>query len=129
MTDSRLWTYLDRCLRIKGWKPADLARATGISESRFSNWKNHGTPPKFDSVLAVAVALGEPLGKVLVEAEMITDEQARQILAAYTVRELCAEIATRFEDLTAEVQACDVIEHTFDSTSHLLQMADKSDGE
>jgi transcriptional regulator with XRE-family HTH domain len=114
MTDSRLWTFLDERLRAKGWKPADLARASGVSESRFSNWKNHGTPPTFASVLAITLALGEPLGKVLVEAEMITEEQRRQLLAAYTTRELCVEIATRFDDLSGKVPACAVIEHTFD---------------
>jgi transcriptional regulator with XRE-family HTH domain len=114
MADSRLWTFLDRCLRIKGWKPADLARASGVSESRFSNWKNHGTPPTFASVLAVAKALGEPLGRVLVEAELITEQEAREILAGYTTRELCAEITARFDDLAAKVATCNVIEHTFE---------------
>jgi transcriptional regulator with XRE-family HTH domain len=114
MTDSRLWTFLDGCLRAKGWKPADLARASGVSESRFSNWKNHGTPPNFDSVLAVTKALGEPLGRVLAEAELITEQDARQILAGYTTRELCAEIASRFDDLTVKIHACNVTEHTFE---------------
>lgn len=129
MADSRLWTYLDRCLRAKGWKPADLARASRVSESRFSNWKNHGTPPNFESVLAVAKALGEPLGRVLVEAELITQQEARQILAGYTTRELCAEIATRFDDLNAKIHACDVTEHTFESMKRLIPMADSPDGE
>jgi transcriptional regulator with XRE-family HTH domain len=128
MADSRLWTFLDERLRAKGWRPADLARASGVSESRISAWKNQGTPPTFASVLAVAKALDEPLVRVLVEAGMITKEEARQILAAYSTRELCAEIATRFDDLAAKVNSHDVTERTFESTSCLDQMADRTEG-
>lgn len=129
MRDSRLWTFLDERLQAKGWKPADLARASGVSESRISAWKNHGTPPNFASVLAVAKALDEPLVRVLVEAGMITKDEARQILAAYSTRELCAEIVARSDDLDAKINTRSVTEHTFESTSCLAQMADRSDGE
>jgi transcriptional regulator with XRE-family HTH domain len=114
MSDSRLWTFLAGRLRAKGWKPADLARASGVSESRISAWKNHGTPPNFASVLAVARALDEPLMRVLVEAELITEQETSRSLAIFTVRELCAEIATRFEGLTEGAGAENVTERTFD---------------
>lgn len=69
------------------------------------------------------------LVRVLAEAEMITDREARQPLAAYTIRELCVEITTRFDDLATLVPDVDVIEHTFESTSLLARVADRSDAE
>jgi transcriptional regulator with XRE-family HTH domain len=129
MPDSRLWTFIDERLRSRGWKPADLARASGVSESRLSAWRNRGTPPNIANARAVAEALGESLVRVLAEAEMITDREARQPLAAYTTRELCVEIATRFDDLSAKVPADAVIERTFESTNRLVQVVDNSDTE
>jgi transcriptional regulator with XRE-family HTH domain len=129
MPHSRLWTFIDARLRSKGWKPADLSRASGVSESRLSAWRNQGTPPTIANARAVAEALGVSLVRVLAEAEMITDREARQPLAAYTIRELCVEITTRFDDLATLVPDVDVIEHTFESTSLLARVADRSDAE
>ena len=128
MPDSRLWTFIDERLRSRGWKPADLARASGVSESRLSAWRNRGTPPSIANARAVAEALGESLVRVLAEAEMITDREARQPLAAYTTRELCAEIATRFDDLAAKINGFGVTERTFETTSRIVRMGDRADG-
>lgn len=100
MTDSPWWGFLDARLRERGWKPADLSRASGVSEGRISEWKNRGAPPTIANARAVAAALSQPLLDVLVEAGLLTRGEARQSLSAYTTRELCSEIAERYETLS-----------------------------
>jgi transcriptional regulator with XRE-family HTH domain len=112
MPDSRLWTFIDERLRAKGWRPADLARASKVSESRLSAWRNQGAEPTIANARAVAEALNEPLVCVLVAAGVLTDDEARHTLSTYTLRELHAEIESRFERLIEKVPGERVTHHT-----------------
>lgn len=87
---------LDACLQAKCWTPRQLARASGVSESRVSAWKNQGVEPKITSARAAVEALGVPLVSFLVGAGVLTEEEeARPGLAAYSGRELLSEIERR----------------------------------
>lgn len=66
-------TELDR----RGWVPADLARAAGISHTRLTRWRE-GQAPSVDAARAVATAFGVPLLTVLVAAGLLTAEEAGQ---------------------------------------------------
>lgn len=55
-------------LQERGLRPADLARASGLTASRISNWKAGKIRPTTESCIAVADALGIPREEVLAEA-------------------------------------------------------------
>jgi transcriptional regulator with XRE-family HTH domain len=94
--------YLDACLQAKCWTPRQLARSSGVSESRVSAWKNQGVEPKIASARAAAKALGVPLVSFLVGAGVLTEEEARPGLAAYSGRELLSEIERRINACEAQ---------------------------
>lgn len=57
--------WLDVQLARKGWKPADLARATGIYPSTISKYRNGVQVPHAEQARLLADALGVPLETVL----------------------------------------------------------------
>ncbi|WP_073846188.1 helix-turn-helix domain-containing protein [Amycolatopsis sp. CB00013] len=124
MSDGQWWTYLQAQLEQRGWKPAHLARAAGVSESRISDWRNRGSPPTIPNARAVAQALGEPLVPLLVGAGLLKPSEARQSLAAYSVHELLDEIDTRFGELASRVPDVNVKHPTFDRGNPLQLVAD-----
>ncbi|MBB5853947.1 helix-turn-helix domain-containing protein [Amycolatopsis umgeniensis] len=121
MADGQWWTYLQGQLEQRGWKPAHLARAAGVSESRISDWRNRGSPPTIPNARAVAEALGEPLVPLLVGAGLLAPGEARQSLAAYSVRELLDEIDARFREVTPLVPDLGV-KHPTSSRGNPLQL-------
>ncbi|MET8846648.1 helix-turn-helix transcriptional regulator [Amycolatopsis sp. NPDC004625] len=129
MSDGQWWTYLQAQLEQRGWKPAHLARAAGVSESRISDWRNRGSPPTISNARAVAAALGEPLVPLLVGAGLLMPAEARQSLAAYSVHELLDEIGARYEDITRLVPDSGVKHPTFDGGNPLQLVADSPSGE
>jgi transcriptional regulator with XRE-family HTH domain len=98
-------------------RPADLTRASGVSEGRISAWRNRGTEPTIANARALAEALDAPLVCVLVEAGMFTEQEARHALSSYSVRELHAEIESRFEQLIEKVPVEAVRHHTLEQAS------------
>ncbi|WP_410652075.1 helix-turn-helix domain-containing protein [Amycolatopsis sp. cmx-4-54] len=93
--------YLQGLLDERGWKKADLARASGIAESRLSRWMTGGAP-SVDNARAVAEAFGRSLLEVLVAAGIITPEESRAKtvhldVTKLTNRELVAEMERRLE--------------------------------
>ncbi len=50
-----------RILHIKGLKHADVARATGIHPSTFSDWKKGKSSPKIDKLQKIADFFGVPI--------------------------------------------------------------------
>ncbi|MEV7092798.1 helix-turn-helix transcriptional regulator [Amycolatopsis sp. NPDC051045] len=124
MADGQWWAYLQAQLEQRGWKPAQLARASGVSESRISDWRKRGSPPTIPNARAVAKALGEPLVPLLVGAGLLEPAEARQSLSAYSVRELLDEIDARFGDLTSRVPDVHVNKATFERGNPLQLVAD-----
>lgn len=124
MADGQWWAYLQAQLEQRGWKPAQLARAAGVSESRISDWRKRGSPPTIPNARAVAEALGEPLVPLLVGAGLLQPREARQSLSVYSVRELLDEIGARFGDLTSQVPDVHVNKTTFDRGNSLQLVAD-----
>jgi transcriptional regulator with XRE-family HTH domain len=124
MADGQWWAYLQAQLEQRGWKPAQLARASGVSESRISDWRKRGSPPTIPNARAVAEALGEPLVPLLVGAGLLEPAEARQSLSAYSVRELLDEIDARFGDLTSRVPDVHVNKATSDRGNPLQLVAD-----
>ncbi|MFB9929166.1 helix-turn-helix domain-containing protein [Amycolatopsis halotolerans] len=129
MADGQWWTYLQAQLDRRGWKPVHLSRAAGVSESRISDWRNRGSPPTIGNARAVAEALDEPLVPLLVGAGLLTVEESRQGLAAYSVRELLDEIDIRFKRVTSEVPRSPVKHPTSTPGNSLHLVADSPDVE
>lgn len=103
MTNRRWWAWLEGQLEELGWSRADLARAADVSQGRIAGWKDAGIAPSIDNARAVAHALGVPLLTVLVEAEILTSEEARQrtdrtvSIQDFTTRQLLRELERRLE--------------------------------
>lgn len=57
--------WLDRELAKKGWKPADIARSSGIYPSTISKYRNGVQVPHEQQARQLAEALGVPLSEVL----------------------------------------------------------------
>lgn len=57
--------WLDRELAKKGWKPADIARQSGIYPSTISKYRNGVQVPHEHQARQLAEALGVPLSEVL----------------------------------------------------------------
>lgn len=51
----------------KGFKDSDVAKATGIYQSTFTDWKNGKSTPKIDKLLKVANFFGVPIDVFLKE--------------------------------------------------------------
>lgn len=115
-------------MQAKGWNAAQLARASGVAESRLSAWRRGG-PPTVANARAIARALEEPLVTVLVEAGVLTRADVRQALATYHVHELTAEINRRFDAMTGCPVGDDVTQSTPELANPLALVADKPDTE
>ena len=50
-----------KLLKERGIKSADVARATGINPSVFSDWKNKRTKPRIDTLRKIADYFGVPV--------------------------------------------------------------------
>ncbi|GAA1029716.1 hypothetical protein GCM10009565_61960 [Amycolatopsis albidoflavus] len=118
------WRYLDAHLEARGWKAADLSRASGVAESRLSDWRKRGSPPAIPNARAVAEALDIPLVPLLVAAGVLAVDEARQSLAGYTVDELLDEVRARFNAAHSAVSAGGVIHPTLDDGNRLHLVAD-----
>lgn len=127
--DNTWWRYIDVRLVSRGWKPADLSRASGVSESRLSDWRKRGSPPAIPNARAVAGALDIPLVPLLAAAGVLTDDEARQSLDAYAVDELLEEISRRFRAQKTQLPQMDVIHPTPDPANPLHLVADNPGGE
>jgi hypothetical protein len=77
-TSEMWWPWLQRQLDARDWRPADLAREIrtrighGPDESVIGRWKNKGSAPTRESVIAVAEALHVDVRKALIAAGMVT---------------------------------------------------------
>ncbi|MEV7042251.1 helix-turn-helix transcriptional regulator [Amycolatopsis sp. NPDC051061] len=127
--DNTWWRYIDVRLMARGWKPADLSRASGVAESRLSDWRKRGSPPAIPNARAVANALDIPLVPLLAAAGVLTADEARQSLAAYTVDELLEEISLRFRTERAHAPEWDVIHPISEAANRFQLVADNPDGE
>lgn len=105
MTSNPWWHYLDDQLRERKWTVADLSRASGVSQSRIGHWRDTGAAPSTKNARAVAAALGVPLLFVLVEAQILTSDEAmlrtdrRPSLEPFSVSQLLREVQRRYTDL------------------------------
>ncbi|WP_414936649.1 helix-turn-helix domain-containing protein [Amycolatopsis sp. cmx-11-51] len=123
------WRYIDSLLVERGWKPADLSRASGVSESRLSDWRHRGSPPAIANARAVARALDTPLVPLLAAAGVLTIDEARQGLSTYSVDELLDEIRVRFNDIREDLEGLEVTHPTRDTANRLQLVADNPDRE
>ncbi len=53
-----MYERFEDMLRLRGVKAADVARATGIGRSTFSDWKNGRSKPKREKLVKIAQYLG-----------------------------------------------------------------------
>lgn len=56
-----MYKVFEQLLEEKNVSTADVARATGISKSTFSSWKNGTTVPKADKLFLIAQYFGQPM--------------------------------------------------------------------
>lgn len=64
-----MYETLEKLLKERGLTFAEVSRATGISESVFSNLKTRGNNLSFDNAAKVARFLGLPLERLAGDAE------------------------------------------------------------
>lgn len=93
--------YLRQQLDRREWTAAELARASGLSESVIGRWLKAATLPSVDNARALAIALGRPMLEVVVAVGMLApDEIATAVevgprLSTLSDEELLAEVARR----------------------------------
>lgn len=100
-TPSPLWTYIETNLENRGLTTGDLARATGVHRSRFTDWRR-GKSISIETARAIANLFQVSPLEVLVAAELITAEEAqlrhtRPDPAALSDEELVAELRRRLK--------------------------------
>ena len=77
MDEQAFPAYLQDHLNGRDWTRADLARESGIGQSRLSRWMTGEALPGIENARHLANALGRPLLEVLVVARLITKQEAR----------------------------------------------------
>lgn len=75
---------------LKGCKDSDVAKATGITKSTFTDWKNGRSKPKQDKLQKIADYFGVPL-EYLMKKETTTDDKPYYIND--DAREIAEELA------------------------------------
>ena len=53
-----MYKYFEKLLEIRNVRAADVAKATGLPKSMFSEWKNGRSNPKVDKLLLIADYFG-----------------------------------------------------------------------
>lgn len=79
-----MYEIFEQLLKQHGYKAADVARATGISQTVFSEWKKGKSSPKTDKLQLIADFFGVRLeylssGKKNEEINMLTPKDERDI--------------------------------------------------
>lgn len=96
-----LGRWLDEQLAAREWGVSDLANHSGLNRSGIQRWKAGTHRPDIDNARILADAFGRPLLELLVAADYLTPEEARQRVAArvdpsvLTNRQLLSEIERR----------------------------------
>ncbi|CCH30074.1 helix-turn-helix domain-containing protein [Saccharothrix espanaensis] len=101
ITPSPLWTYIETNLENRGLNTGDLARATGVHRSRFTDWRR-GKSISIETARAIAKLFEVSPLEVLVAAELLTPEEAqlrhtRPNPAEVSNEELIAELKRRLK--------------------------------
>jgi transcriptional regulator with XRE-family HTH domain len=89
--DDKLVTYVNAQLRERGWSLRELARRSGLSHTIISLGLNEQRPMTFETVDAIARALGEPPEKLFRMAGLLPARTTRE--------ELIEEIIHYFDQL------------------------------
>lgn len=93
--------YLRQQLDRREWTAADLARASGLSESVIGRWLKAATLPSVDNARALANALERPMLEVVVAVGILAPEEITATvevgprLSTLSDEELLAEVARR----------------------------------
>ncbi|CCH33083.1 helix-turn-helix transcriptional regulator [Actinosynnema sp. NPDC047251] len=98
-TSSQLWDYIRKNLDNRGLTTGDLARATGVHRSRFTQWRQ-GRSISITTARSVAGLFDTGVLEVLVAAGLLGDDEvhlqrAQPDLALLTDEELLAELGRR----------------------------------
>lgn len=97
MSNGTWATYVTALLDARGERAADLAKATGISNSLISRWLSAGTQPDIPSLRRLAATTGIPLLELMIQAGHITRDEA-QITRHYAMPRVTIERAIDSDD-------------------------------
>jgi transcriptional regulator with XRE-family HTH domain len=90
-------------LQAKGWRQADLARASGLDSAVISNLVNGRRNPGVNSCVAIARALSLPNEEVLEAAGLLPKEKGMSV-ADRATQKLIKKAMTMLEELPPEEQ-------------------------
>ena len=78
-----MWEKFEELCRVRHVRPADVARATGVSPTTISEWKKGLYTPKQDKLLLIAEYFGVTLDYLLTGEEKVTyyDDPETEALA------------------------------------------------
>lgn len=77
-----MWEVVEKLLKVRKWKIADLQRATGIPYSTFTDWKAGRYTPKLDKIQKVADAFGVTVEYIMTgenPPEYIFDDETAEL--------------------------------------------------
>lgn len=87
-----MWEVFEKLCRERGFTTADIARATGINQSTFANWKKRRSTISTECGMKIADALGVSFEYLMTGVEQEgyyeNDETARIAQDIYDSREL-----------------------------------------
>ena len=69
-----MYTVFEDLINKKGYKVSDVSKATGIPQSRLSNWKNGICEPKADKMQKIANFLDVPVEYLMTGEEHILEQ-------------------------------------------------------
>lgn len=98
-----MYEKFSKLLQLKGVRPADVSRATGIAQTVFSEWKSGKSQPKTDKLTKIAKYFNVPL-------EYFTGEDDEKSTSPKNERDAAKEFVeslsdTDFDRLSSVIKA------------------------
>lgn len=95
-----MYEYFEKLLMMRGLKPADVTRGTGISSTVFTEWKKGKSTPKTDKLLEIARFLHTSVEYLMTGQEPHYAEEYGDILADALMDERLMEAIKKYMTLS-----------------------------
>ena len=95
-----MYEYFEKLLTVRGLKPADVTRGTGISSTVFTEWKKGKSTPKTDKLLDIARFLGTSVEDLMTGQDTRYSEEYGDILADILMDDRLVEALKKYMTLS-----------------------------
>ena len=95
-----MYEYFEKLLMMRGLKPADVTRGTGISSTVFTEWKKGKSCPKTDKLLEIARFLNTSVEYLMTGQEPRYSEEYGDLLADILMDDRLVEAIKKYMTLS-----------------------------